>query len=85
MLVDVIIHHGGIVQRNLFVYVGGHTDEVREYDVDFLSVWELEDLVMDLRYVNDLRYWYKLGDNDMDELVKSLTNDEQVVDFLNIV
>jgi hypothetical protein len=46
---------------------------------------EVEDLVRGLGYVNDLRYWYKLDDNDMDTLGKSLTNDEQVVHFLNIV
>jgi hypothetical protein len=37
---------------------------------------EVEDLVRGLGYVNDLRYWYKLDDNDMDTLGKSLTNDE---------
>jgi hypothetical protein len=44
----------------------------------------MEDLVKDLGYVNDLRYWYKMGDNDMDELGQSLKNDEEVVNFLNI-
>jgi hypothetical protein len=51
----------------------------------FLSVSEIEALVRDLGYVNDLRYWCKIGDSDMDELGKSLTNDEHVLDFLNIV
>jgi hypothetical protein len=35
--------------------------------------------------VNDLRYWYKLDDNDMEELWKPLTNDVHVVEFLNII
>jgi hypothetical protein len=56
MLVDVIIHHGGIVQHNPFVYLGGYRDDVRSYDVDFLSMWEVEGLVRDLGYANDLRY-----------------------------
>jgi hypothetical protein len=86
MSVDVIIHYGGRVQHNLgFTYVGGLIDEVKDYDVDYLSVWEIEDLVRDLGYVNDLRYWSKLDDNDMEKLGKPLTNDEHVVDFLNIV
>lgn len=48
---------------------------------------EIENVVKDLGYVNDLHYWYKLDDNDIDidELGKPLTNDEQVVDFLNII
>jgi len=67
MSVDVTIHHGGIVQHNPgLMYVGGMTDEIKDYDTDFLSVWEIEDLVRDLGYVNDLRYWYKMDDNDMD-------------------
>jgi hypothetical protein len=85
MLVDATIHHGGIVQHNPFVYVGVYRDEFRSYDIDFLFVWEVEDLVRDLEYVNDLRYWYKLDDNDMEELWKPLTNDVHVVDFLNII
>jgi hypothetical protein len=80
MSVDVTIHH------NLgLIYVGGMADEIKDYDTDFLLVWEIEDLVWDLEYVNDLRYWYKMDDNDMDELGKPLTNDKHVVDFLNIV
>jgi hypothetical protein len=66
-------------------YVGGLKDEIKNYDIDFLSAWEIEDVVRDLEYVNDLRYWFKMDDNDVEELGKPLTNDEQVVDFLNIV
>jgi hypothetical protein len=85
-MVGITIHHGGVVQHNPgLTYVGGMTDFIEKYDIDFLSVWEIEDLVRDLGYVNDLRYWYKIDDSDMDELGKPLTNDEQVVDFLNIV
>jgi hypothetical protein len=35
--------------------------------------------------VNDRRYWFKMDDNDVEELRKPLTNDEHAVDFLNIV
>jgi hypothetical protein len=57
MSVDVTIHYGGIVQHNPgLMYVRGMTDEIKDYDTDFLSVWEIEDLVRDLEYVNDLRY-----------------------------
>jgi hypothetical protein len=57
MLVDVTIHHGGIVLHNPeLMYVGGMTDEIKDYDTDFLLVCEIEDLVRDLEYVNDLRY-----------------------------
>jgi hypothetical protein len=66
-------------------YIRGLMDEIKDYDTDFLSMWEIDDVVRDLEYVNDLRYWYKLDDNDIDELGKPLTNDEQVVDFLNTI
>jgi hypothetical protein len=83
-MVDIIIHHDGKVQHNPgLTYIGGLMDEIKNYDIDFLSVWEIEDVVRDLRYVNDLHYWHKLDDNDIDELGKPLTND--VVDFLNII
>jgi len=86
MLLDITIHHGGVVQHNPGLqYVGGLKDEIKNYDVDFLSAWKIEDVVRDLGYVNDLRYWFKMDDNDVEELGKPLTNDEQVVDFLNIV
>jgi hypothetical protein len=86
MLLDITIHHGGVVQHNPNLqYVGGLKDEIKNYDIDFLSAWENEDVVRDLGYVNDLRYWFKMDDNDVEELGKPLTNDEQVVDFLNIV
>jgi len=68
MTIDVIIHHGGTMQHNLGLgYIGGLTDEIKDYDIDFLSEWKIEDVVRDLGYVNDLRYWYKLDDNDMDK------------------
>lgn len=74
------------MQHNLgLAYIGRLTDEIKDYDTNFLSVWEIEDIVRDLGYVNDLRYWYKLDYNDMEELGKPLTNDEQVMDFLNII
>jgi hypothetical protein len=74
------------VQHNPgLTYIGGLTAEVKYYDVDYLSVWEIEDFVRDLGYVNDLSYWYKLDGNDMEELGNLLTNDEQVVDFMNFV
>jgi len=86
MLLDMTIHHGGVVQHNPSLqYVGGLKDEIKNYDIDFLLAWEIEDVVRDLGYVNDLRYWFKMDDNDMEELGKPLTNDEHVVDFLNIV
>jgi hypothetical protein len=86
MLLDMTIHHGGVVQHNPSLqYVGGLKDEIKNYDIDFLLAWEIEDVVRDLGYVNDLRYWFKMDDNDVEELGKPLTNDEQVVDFLNIV
>jgi hypothetical protein len=76
-MVDIIIHHGGRVQHNPgLTYIGGLTDEVKNYDIDFLSVWKIEAFVREVGYVNDIHYWYKLDDNDIDELGKSLTNDE---------
>jgi hypothetical protein len=85
-MVDIIIHHNRRVQHNPgLTYIGGFTDEIKNYDTDFLSMWEIEDVVRDLGYVNDLHYWYMLDDNDIDELGKPLTNDNQVVDFLNII
>jgi hypothetical protein len=57
MSLDITIHHGGIAQHNPGLqYVGGLMDEIKNYDVDFLSVWKIEDVVRDLGYVNDLRY-----------------------------
>jgi hypothetical protein len=86
MTVDVIVHHGGTMQHNPgLTYIRGLMDEIKDYDTDFLSMWEIDDVVRDLEYVNDLRYWYKLDDNDIDELGKPLTNDEQVVDFLKTI
>jgi hypothetical protein len=86
LIIDITIHHGGVVQHNPSLqYVGGLTDEIKNYDVDFLLVWEIEDVVRDLGYVNDLIYWYKMDDNDVEELGKPLTNDEHIVNFLNIV
>jgi hypothetical protein len=85
MLVDVTIHHGGQVQHNPFQYIGGYEDFIRSYDVDFFSVWEVEDLVRDLGYLNDLAYWYKMDDGDIEEPGKPLRNDTDVVDLLNVL
>jgi hypothetical protein len=76
MSLDITIcHAGGVLQHNPSLqYVGGLTDEIKNYNVDLFSVWKIEDVVRDLGYVNDLRYWYKMDDND-----------EHIVDFLNIV
>jgi hypothetical protein len=53
MSIDVSIHHSGIMQHNhRLTYVGGMTDEIKDYDTNFLLVWEIEDLVRDLGYVN---------------------------------
>lgn len=35
MLVDVTIHHGASVKHNLFEYLGGQSDVVGEYDMDY--------------------------------------------------
>ncbi|GLT53746.1 hypothetical protein SLA2020_269970 [Shorea laevis] len=75
MLVDITIHHDGQVQHNPFQYIGGSTDVIRQYDVEFFSVWEVEELVKDLGYLNDLAYWCKFDDGDIEELVKLLGND----------
>jgi hypothetical protein len=56
-MVDITVHRGGVVQHYPGpMYVGGTTDFIKKYDIDFLSVWEVDDLVRDLGYVNDLRY-----------------------------
>lgn len=60
MLVDVTLHDGGTVQHNLFMYVRGHRELVKAYDVDFFSVWEVEDIVRDLACnVPNFKYHFK--------------------------
>ncbi|GLT53515.1 hypothetical protein SLA2020_267810 [Shorea laevis] len=85
MLVDVTIHHGGRVQQNPFQYIGRFEDFIKSYDVDFFSVWEVEDLVRDLGYINDLAYWYKMDDGDIEEPGKPLRNDTDVMDLLHVL
>jgi hypothetical protein len=66
-MVDIIIHHDGKVQHNpRLTYIGGLMDEIKNYDTDFLSVWEIEDVVKDLGYVNDLHYWHKFVEYRVD-------------------
>jgi hypothetical protein len=64
MLVHMIVHHGGFVQHNPFAYIGGPKDEIKDYDVNFLLVWEIEDLVGDIGYLNEFVYWHKLDEDN---------------------
>jgi hypothetical protein len=83
MIVDINIHHGGIMHDTPFRYIGGDVHEVKGYDVDFLSMWEVKELVHGLRYLNDVRCWYNVGADH--EQVIPLNIDADVVNFLNIV
>jgi hypothetical protein len=53
MLIDMDVHRCRRVEHNPFECVGGKTDLVREYDMDYFSVWEVEELVKDLGYINN--------------------------------
>ena len=64
MLVPMIVHHGGFVQHNPFACIGGQKDEIKDYDVNFLLVWEIEDLVGDIGYLNEFVYWHKLAEDN---------------------
>ena len=55
MVVDINIYHGGIFHHTPFIYVGGDVEEVKGYDVDLLSMWEVQELVRELGYLNDIR------------------------------
>ena len=63
MVINITIYHEEIMYHNPFIYVGGDIHQVSKCDVDYLSLWEVKELVCDLRYVNDIRSWYNVGDN----------------------
>jgi hypothetical protein len=65
-----------------FRYVGGDVYEVKGYDVNFLSMWEVKKLFHDLGYLNDVRCWYNVG-TDHEQMIP-LNIDANIVDFLNV-
>ena len=83
MVINITIHYEGIMHHTPFTYIGGDINQVNEYDIDYLSLWEVKELVCDLEYVNDIRCWYNVSDND--EHMILLNSDADVIDFLNIV
>jgi hypothetical protein len=83
MLINIIIHHGGIVHHDPFSYVGGDIHEIKQYDIDYISTWEIKKLVHDLGYVNKIRCWYNVCDNHQDVL--PLHNDSDIINFINVV
>jgi hypothetical protein len=55
MVINKIIHHGGIMHPTPFMYVGDDVHQVNGYDVDYLSMWEVKELARDLGYLNNIR------------------------------
>jgi hypothetical protein len=51
------------MRHNPFTYIVGDIQQVNGYDVDYLSLWEIKELVRDLRYVNDIKCWYNISDH----------------------
>jgi hypothetical protein len=51
------------MHHNPFMYVGGDVHQVNGYDIDYLSLWKVKDIVRDFGYVNDIRCWYNVNDN----------------------
>jgi hypothetical protein len=80
---NIIIHHGGIVRHNPFTYIDGDIHEVNGYDVDYLSLWEIKELVRDLGYVNDIKCWYNISDNQ--QHVIPLNSYADVINLINVV
>jgi hypothetical protein len=83
MLINITIHHEGTVHHNPFSYIDGDIHEVKQYDIDYISTWEIKELIHDLRYVNEIRCWYNVNDNLQD--VIPLHNDSNIIDFINVV
>jgi hypothetical protein len=71
------------VRHNPFTYISSDIQQVNGYDVDYLSLWEIKELVCDLGYVNDNKCWYNI--NDHHQHVIPLNNDADVVNFINVV
>jgi hypothetical protein len=42
MLVDLKVHHGGMIRHAPFSYVDGDVHDVPGYDVQFFTMWELK-------------------------------------------
>ena len=71
------------MHHNPFTYVGGDLHQVNGYDIDYLSLWEIKELVHDLGYMNDIRCWYNMSDHH--QHVIPLNSDTDVINFLNVV
>jgi hypothetical protein len=71
------------VRHNPFTYIDGDIHEVNGYDVDYLSLWEIKELVRDLGYVNDIKCWYNISDNQ--QHVIPLNSDADVINLINVV
>jgi hypothetical protein len=61
MLVDLKVHHGGMVRYVPFSYVDGDVNDLLGYDVQFFTMWKLKELVRDFGYMNDFKCWYNVG------------------------
>ena len=66
-----------------FSYVGGGIHEVKQYDNDYISTWEIIELVHDLGYVNEIRCWYNVSDNHQHLI--PLHNDLDIINFINFI
>jgi hypothetical protein len=52
-------------------------------NIDYLSLWEIKELIRDLGYVNDIKCWYNISDNQ--QHVIPLNSDADVINLINVV
>ena len=83
MLVDLKVHHGGILRHAPFSYIDGDVHDVQGYDVQFFTMWKLKQLVQDFRYVNDFKCWYNVGAKD--EQAIPLSTDANIVEINDLI
>ncbi|KAK3008240.1 hypothetical protein RJ639_015216 [Escallonia herrerae] len=77
------IHYGGLFSSKPYrSYQGGLVEYIHDYDIDFVSYWELIDILGDLKLPSSSLLYYVIPGVSFDHGLRAVTNDRGVVDMI---
>ena len=78
------IHHGGHWESaDNMVYIGGEVVHMKNVDIDYLSVFELQGYAKDLGYRNSMLIWFKITGLSGNESYEEIETDVNVSNMLD--
>ena len=78
-----ILHGGKLIQGEQVSYMNGE-EYISTVDSDFMSYFELMDIMKDIGYPNHPIVYYKLPNSDMNTGLVELTSDAEIVHMFDV-